>query len=252
MSLVALSLSLGFIVLALLLSLWLKLGLERDLVIATFRSAIQLLIVGYVLKAVFALQDPIFNLIMVMLMIGVATQNVVKRGKGLRGITWRILAALSLSEAVIQGFLIVFHIVPPTPQYVIPISGMIVGNSMIVAGLLLNRLQSEVATRKQEILLLLSLGGTPKQSIRHVLKEALRASMIPTIDSSKTIGLVQLPGMMTGQIIAGADPIQAVRYQLLIVFSLLAAAALTSIILGFLASPCLFNEHQQLVVGSSN
>jgi putative ABC transport system permease protein len=251
MSLFTLTLTLGFVMIAILLSVWQKLGLERDMVISTIRATVQLLIVGYILKAVFSLQDPIFILIMIALMVGVATQNAKKRGTGLRGITWRVLTAISISEVVTLGFLLVLHIVPPTPQFIIPISGMVIGNSMVIASLFLNRLQSEAKGRKPEILLLLSLGGTPKQSIRHVIKEAIRASMIPTVDSMKTIGLVQLPGMMTGQIIAGADPIQAVRYQLLIVFSLLAEAALTSMILGFLTYPCLFNEHQQLVMGES-
>lgn len=100
--------------------------------------------------------------------------------------------------------------------------------------------------RKEEILLVLSLGGTMKQSIFPILKQAIRTSLIPTIEGQKTIGLVQLPGMMTGQIIAGADPIQAVKLQLLIVFLILTAASLTAITLGFLVYPSRFNQNQQL------
>ncbi|MBX6395994.1 MAG: iron export ABC transporter permease subunit FetB [Alicyclobacillaceae bacterium] len=249
MSLLTLSFTLGFVALALGLSLWQKLGLERDIVVATVRATVQLLIVGYILQAVFALRGPVFILLMIALMLAVAAHNAAKRGVGVPGIVWRVLAALALTEAVIQGFLLLLGIVPPTPQYVIPISGMIIGNAMVAAGLFLNRLHSEAGARKGEILLLLSLGGTPKQAILPVLKSAVRASMIPTIDSTKTTGLVQLPGMMTGQIIAGADPVQAVRYQLLILFAILASAALTSIVLGFLTYAKLFNAHQQLVLG---
>ncbi|MEB3101421.1 ABC transporter permease [Ferviditalea candida] len=85
----------------------------------------------------------------------------------------------------------------------------------------------------------------------HYVKQSVRASMIPTIDNTKTMGLVQLPGMMTGLIIAGTDPIQAVRYQLLIVFSFLASAVMTSIVLGFISYPGLFNEYQQFVLAES-
>ncbi|WP_018130378.1 ABC transporter permease [Effusibacillus pohliae] len=252
MSLFTLALTLGFVLIAILLSIWQKLGLEKDMAISTVRATVQLLIVGYILKAVFSLQDPLFTLLMIALMIGVATQNAKQRGAGLKGIGWRVLVSISLAEAVTLGFLLLLQIVPPEPRYIIPISGMVIGNSMVIASLLLNRLQAEAKGRRQEILLVLSLGGTPGQSIRHVLKEAIRASMIPTIDSMKTTGLVQLPGMMTGQIIAGADPIQAVRYQLMILFAILAAAALTSIFLGFLAYPGFFNKHQQLVTGESD
>ncbi|MCF8566244.1 iron export ABC transporter permease subunit FetB [Alicyclobacillus tolerans] len=247
MSLFTLSLTLGFVALAMALSYALKLGLERDMLVATVRATIQLLIVGYVLKAVFDVKGPVLVSLMILLMLAAATQNARKRGAPLRGIAWRILVSIGITEAISLALLLGLHMIQPTPRYVIPISGMIIGNSMINGGLFLNRLKAETAQRKAEVLVLLALGGTPKQAIRDVLKASIRASMIPTIDSNKTIGLVQLPGMMTGLIIAGADPIDAVRYQLLIVFSIMAAAALTSILLGFLTYPVLFNEHQQLI-----
>lgn len=153
---------------------------------------------------------------------------------------------ISIVELITQGFLLGLQIVPATPQYVISISGMIIGNSMIIVNLFLNRLKGEVEMRKEEIQLVLSLGGSMKQSIYPILKQSIRSSLIPTIEGQKTIGLVQLPGMMTGQIIAGADPIQAVRFQLLIVFLIMSAASLTAIILGFLVYPVLFNKNQQL------
>lgn len=249
MSLLTLSFTLGFVLIGMVLSLWLKLGLERDMVIATVRSTIQLLVVGYILKTVFALNNPLFMGLMVVLMIGVATQNASKRGKSLSGtVWWRVLIALCVSEGVTQGLLLAMGVVPFTPRYVIPISGMIVGNSMIASSLLLNRLQSETVSHHTHVLAVLALGGTPRQSILPYVKEAIRASLIPTIDSTKTTGLVQLPGMMTGQIIAGADPIEAVRYQLLILFVLMAGCAIASITLGFLAYPSLFNREQQLVL----
>lgn len=251
MSFLTLSFSLGFVVISFLLSLWFRLGLERDIVIATIRSTIQLLIIGYVLKAVFHLNDPIFIVLLVALMIGVATQNASKRGKWLPHSWLRILIAILTTEVVTQGLLLGLHVIAPTPRYIIPISGIIVGNAMVSSGLLLNRLLSETTSHRQEIMTILALGGTPKQAVFPYLKQAVRASMIPTIDNTKTMGLVQLPGMMTGLIIAGADPIQAVRYQLLIVFAILASAVITSIVLGFLSYPGLFNEYQQFVLSKS-
>lgn len=250
MSLLTLSFTLGFVLIALGLSTWLKLGIQKDVVIATIRSAIQLLVVGFILKFVFGSHRVIFTLLMIVLMIAVATQNAGTRGKGIHGVVWKILASITLVEIVTQALMLGLHIIPFEPKYVIPISGMIVGNSMIVASLFLNRLQAESKSRRQEILVVLGLGGTPKQAIFDIVKRAIRASMIPTIDSTKTTGLVQLPGMMTGQIIAGADPIQAVRYQLLILFTIMASAAMTSICLAFLTYPSLFNRHQQFILRS--
>src|SRR5690625_4852904 len=124
---------------------------------------------------------------------------------------------------------------------------MIIGNSMVLSILFLNRFKAEIEAHHEKVELMLSLGATPKQAIHHQLIQAIKASMIPTIEAQKTMGLVQLPGMMSGQIIAGADPLQAVQFQLLILFLLLTTAATKSIILGFLAYPSLFNKQMQFL-----
>lgn len=246
MSLLAIILSFSFVIIAIFLSSAFRLGLGRDMIITCIRATIQLMIVGYILKMVFGFDNPFAVILMLILMITVAAKNAAKRGKGLPHLFWKIFLTIGIVEGITQGFLLGLHIVPATPEYIISISGMIIGNSMIIANLFLNRLKGEVEMRKEEIILVLSLGGTVKQSIFPILKQSIRSSLIPTIEGQKTIGLVQLPGMMTGQIIAGADPIQAVRLQLLIVFLIMSAASLTAIILGFLIYPSLFNQNQQL------
>ncbi len=163
-----------------------------------------------------------------------------KKGAGIRGITWKIASTLVVVEVVTQGVLLGFGIIPATAQYIIPISGMLIGNSMVLSILFLNRFTAEITSHQDEIELILSLGGTPKQAIHRQLISAIKASMIPTIESQKTIGLVQLPGMMSGQIIGGADPIQAVQFQLLIIFALLTTATLSSIMIGFFKLSCTF------------
>lgn len=246
MNLLTLLFSFSFVIIALFLSRAFKLGLGKDLLITSIRATIQLLIVGYILNKVFGFGHPLVIILMLLLMMTVAAKNAAKRGKGLPHIFWKILLTIAIVEAITQGFLLGLHIVPATPQYIISISGMIIGNSMVIANLFLNRLKGELEMRKEEVLLILSLGGSTKQSIYPILKQSIRSSLIPTIEGQRTIGLVQLPGMMTGQIIAGADPIVAVRLQLLIVFMIMSAASLTAIILGFLTYPGLFNRNQQL------
>ncbi|KOY81747.1 iron export ABC transporter permease subunit FetB [Lysinibacillus macroides] len=246
MTYTALSLTLIFVCIPLLLSKTLKLGLEKDTLIATVRSIVQLLAVGYILKFVFNANSYSYIFLMVALMIIVATLNARKKGAGIKGITWKIALTLVAIEIVTQGVLLGFHIVPATAQYIIPISGMLIGNSMVLSILFLNRFIAEITSHKNEMELILSLGGTPKQAIHRQLISAIKASMIPTIESQKTIGLVQLPGMMSGQIIGGADPIQAVQFQLLIIFALLTTATLSSIMIGFLSYPVLFNERMQI------
>ncbi|MEG0259697.1 MAG: iron export ABC transporter permease subunit FetB [Lysinibacillus sp.] len=252
MTYTSLSLTLIFVLIPLLLTKTLKLGLERDVIIATVRSIIQLLAVGFILTFVFEANGIIYILLMISLMIFAATLNARKKGKDIRGITWKIALTLLVVEVVTQGVLLGFGIIPATAQYIIPISGMLIGNSMILSILFLNRFAAEIDAYQDEIELILSLGGTPKQAIHRQLTNAIKASMIPTIESQKTIGLVQLPGMMSGQIIGGADPIQAVQFQILIIFALLTTAALSSILIGFLSYPALFNERMQALTHKSS
>lgn len=247
MTYTSLSLTLIFVLIPLVLSKTFKLGLEKDTIIATIRSIIQLLAVGYILNFVFDEGSIIYIFLMVALMIVAATLNARKKGKGIKGITWKIVFTLVMVEIVTQGVLLGFNIVPTTAQYIIPISGMLIGNSMVLSILFLNRFTAEITSHENEIELILSLGGTPKQAIHRQLINAIKASMIPTIESQKTIGLVQLPGMMSGQIIGGTDPIQAVQFQLLIIFALLTTATLSSIMIGFLSYPALFNARLQLL-----
>lgn len=247
MSYFTLSLTLIFVLIPLVLSKTFKLGLEKDAIIATIRSIIQLLAVGYVLKFVFDSSSLIYVFWMVTLMIVAATHNAQKKGVSIKGITSKVAVTLVFVEVLTQSILIGFNITPPTAQYIIPISGMVIGNSMVLSILFLNRFTAEVESHQDQTELILSLGGTPKQAIHRQLIQSIKASMIPTIESQKTVGLVQLPGMMSGQIIAGADPIQAVQFQLLIMFLLLTTASVTSIMLGFLSYPTLFNKRMQIL-----
>ncbi|KEO78878.1 iron export ABC transporter permease subunit FetB [Paenibacillus polymyxa] len=246
MTIVALILSLGFVFIAIVMSKSFKLGLDRDMIIATIRASVQLLAIGYVLHLIFGMQSYGFIVLFILLMITVASQNVARKGRFIPGLMWKSFLTLLCVEIVTQTFLIGLHIIPATARYMIPISGMIIGSSMILSSLLISRLKSEVLLRKPEIMLILALGGTPRQAIFPILKDCIRSSMIPTIEGQKTLGLVQLPGMMTGQIIAGANPIAAVRLQLLIVFTTMTSAILTSVLLSLFIYPALFNRQQQL------
>lgn len=248
MSLLALSFTLLFVMITMLVSVWQKLGLERDIAIGTIRSAVQLLLVGYVLQFVFNTKNVLLIALIVLFMLTIACLNAAKRGAGLRGIVWRVAAAIGTTELLMMGLLIGFGIIEATAQYIIPISGMTIGNAMVVAGLFLNQMKQEVEASKGEIEVLLSLGATAKQAMAGVTKRAVKSSMIPTIDGMKTVGLVQLPGMMTGMIIAGANPVDAVRYQILIVFAFASSAAVTSIILSLLSYRLWFTKDLRIQI----
>ncbi|WP_290783665.1 ABC transporter permease [Exiguobacterium sp. UBA6309] len=247
MSYLQLATSLIFILIPLVLARTLRLGLEKDILIATVRSIVQLLIIGYILTFVFESGSPVFMLLMILLMIGAATLNVIRKGDGIPGIQWIILFTLIAVEALTMGILLGLRIIPFEAQQVIPISGMVIGNCMILSLLFLNKFKDEVERSDEVIELILSLGGDAKTAIDTSLKGAIRTSMIPTIEAQKTMGLVQLPGMMSGLIIGGADPMEAVLYQLLILFLILTTAAMASVLVGFLSYRRLFNEKAQFI-----
>lgn len=247
MTFVELLTSLIFVAIPLGLALYLKLGLERDILIATVRSIVQLLVIGYVLTFVFESDSPVFMLLMILLMIGAATQNIIKKGDGIPGITWMIVITLITVESLTMGLMLGLGIIPFEPDQVIPISGMVIGNCMVLSLLFLNKFKDEVERSDEVIELILSMGGAPRTAIDRSLKNAIRTSMIPTIEAQKTMGLVQLPGMMSGLIIGGADPMEAVLYQLLILFLILTTATISAVMVGYLSYPRLFNQKLQFI-----
>lgn len=131
---------------------------------------------------------------------------------------------------------------------VIPIAGMIAGNAMVAVGLCYNNLGQRVISEQQQIQEKLSLGATPKQASAILIRDSIRAALIPTVDSAKTVGLVSLPGMMSGLIFAGIDPVKAIKYQIMVTFMLLSTASLSTIIACYLTYRKFYNSRHQLVV----
>lgn len=242
MSYLALSCTLIFIAVTMLISLRKKLGLEKDIWIGTIRATIQLLAIGYVLSFVFKQHKLWMLAAIVCVMITVAALHAAKRGKWFKHAVWKLLVCFAVVEAFVMLLLIGLQIIEPTAQYIIPLSGMTIGNAMVVAGLFLTQLKREGETGREELEMLLAFGANAKQSLQSLLQRSVRFSMIPTIDALKTVGLVQLPGMMTGMIIAGASPTEAVKYQLLILFCHAGAAALTAILMSMLFQGALLTK----------
>ncbi|MUT67153.1 iron export ABC transporter permease subunit FetB [Paenibacillus sp. NEAU-GSW1] len=247
MSNLALACTLVFVAVTVFLSIKQKLGLGKDIVIGTVRTAVQLLFIGYVLHYIFGTRNPIFIVLIILSMIGVAAWNAGSRAKQIRGLRLRIAIALACTEGLTMALLLGLSIIEPTPRYIIPISGIIIGSSMVVAGIYLNQMKRELEASRGEVETLLALGASAKQAIRGSVKRSVRSSMIPTIDSMKTVGLVQLPGMMTGMIVAGADPIEAVRYQMLIMFVLSSSAAITAMLLSRISYRLWFTNDLRLI-----
>ena len=208
-SLIDLLIALLFVGVTAMVSYWQGLGLERDIAIGTVRTFVQLLTVGFVLQRLFDASRWYWVVAALAVMTTVAGYNAMKRQSGAKQGLFAVMTAAIATGGAITLILVIGVVlrVRPwyQPQYVIPIAGMIIGNSMTGAALVVNRFNSELTLRRSEVEASLALGATAREAAAGSLRESLRAAMMPTINSMMTVGLVQLPGMMTGQIISGVS-----------------------------------------------
>ena len=228
------------------------LRLEKSIAVAAVRMLIQLALIGLVLKFIFAQTSPLWTLLLVLVMAGAAGVEVTARQhRRVKG--WQTLG-LSTGTLLFIGVAItalgVGVIIGPdpwyAPRYVLPILGMVLGNSMTAMSLVLDTFSEAVSRERASIEARLALGAHRGEAMRGVLQVSLRTGMMPILNSMATTGIVALPGMMTGQILAGADPIAAVKYQILIMFLIAAATALASFFGGLGAVLLLTDKRHRL------
>lgn len=234
-------------------SLVLRLGLERRLALAAVRTIVQLYIIGFVLKWVFQVDTPWALLPVIAVMILVAAREAVGRAGRrypramLDTFITLFLCGLLTTFVVTQ---VVIRVEPwYKPQYVIPLLGMILGNGLTGISLCMDILLERFSEHQALVEMELAHGATRWEAARGVLREAVRRGMIPIINSMMVVGLVSLPGMMTGQILAGNPPMQAVQYQIVVMFMIAAATSLGCIGAALLAYRRLFNADHQLLSG---
>ncbi|MEX9862713.1 iron export ABC transporter permease subunit FetB [Providencia manganoxydans] len=248
--------SLGFSIMLVLVAIFIshkeKLALEKDIIWSTLRAIIQLLIVGYILKYIFQVDHEILTIAMVMFICFNAAWNAKKRSKYIDKIFGTAFIAITSGTFLTLIILITSKAIAFTPMQVIPITGMIAGNAMIAVGLCFNNLGQRFNSQQQQIQEMLSLGATLKIASASIIRESIRASLIPTVDSAKTVGIVSLPGMMSGLIFAGVDPLEAVKYQIMVTFMLLATASLSTILAGYMTYIKFYNERHQLLINTLN
>ena len=206
------------------LSLALSLGLGRLLVIAVVRMVVQLVLLGLVLQFLLETVSPWLTLLAALVMIGFAGHEAVARiGRKYTG-AWAHgigTASVLVAATLITSFALTVQVQPEpwyNPRYAIPLLGMVLGNTMTGVSLGLNTLTATASRERVAIEAQLALGTTIWIALRPTLREAMRSGLIPIVNSMVATGLVAIPGMMTGQILAGASPESAIRYQLLVMF----------------------------------
>lgn len=245
-----LAIALGLMAMAIGLSRWQRLGLEGQLLWATLRTIVQLVGVGYVLNIIFALNHPLPVVGILLGMVTIATaaarQRIDPKLVGLFPYLWGAIFTSTLGVLLYVNLLI---IQPPawyTPQYLIPLAGIILGNAMNGASLAGERLVSTLRQQRLEIETHLSLGATPAQAVSTYRRQAVRSALIPTLNQMLMVGIVTLPGMITGQMLSGVNPLDAASYQILIMLMVALANLLTSLLVTYGIYRQFFNAQAQL------
>jgi putative ABC transport system permease protein len=219
-------------------SLAFRLGLERQLAVVTLRMVVQLAAVGFVLKLVFTQTSPLWSFGLALVMIVAAGYESVARGEtriaglwsyGLGGSTLMLVGVLATLFAV-------GGVIGPepwyTPRYLLPILGMVLGNTLTGVSLVLETIGQSVRRERAAIEAQLALGATRFEALHDLMRRALRTGMMPILNGMAASGIVSLPGMMTGQILAGTDPVEATKYQIMIMFLLAGATAAGVVLAG--------------------
>ena len=240
----------GLVLMAGAISIALRLGLHKTLAIATIRTVVQLIMLGFILRWLFSIDDPvILSLVLGAMMTSAGFAAVARSERGFAGVHARAILTLfitgTLTTFTVTG--VVIGVEPwHDPQYVIPLMGMVLGNSLTGISLCLDSLLERLSERADEVEMALSFGATAREAIAEPMRHATRRGMIPIINAMMIVGIVSLPGVMTGQILAGADPMEAVKYQLVVMFMLAASNAIGCVLLSLFVFKRLFNDKHQL------
>jgi len=247
-----LALAAAFVLAASGLSLWLRLGIHRQMLWAALRMVIQLSLIGLLLRAVFAAASPAATLGIVFLMVAAAAREVAARPKqrlrngGLYAIGALVVGVSSIATVLLALLTAIQPHPWYDPRYAIALVGIVLGSVLNSASLGLDSFLGSVAAMRPAIEARLALGGSMREALDPLMRDAIRRGMIPVINQMTAAGIITLPGIMTGQLLAGMDPLEAVKYQILLLFLLTGASALAAVAGVYLAARAVTDDRQRL------
>ncbi|MGV8145323.1 MAG: ABC transporter permease [Alkaliphilus sp.] len=223
-----------------------KIHLEKEIIIGIMRAIVQLSLIGLVLTYVFEIDNRIVTTVILLVMVYNASRVAAKRGKNKEELKVIAFFSILTGATITMSVLLITGAIEYVPSQVIPVSGMVVGNAMVALGLTFKQIHGNYATNFYEIEIKLALGATERVASIHLIRDSIRTGMQPIVDSMQTLGIVQLPGMMTGLILAGQSPVLAIKYQIMVTFMLVSAVAITTSIGAFATYRKYFTEEKQL------
>ncbi len=209
---------------------WWRIPVAKEMALGSVRSFIQLLAVGYALEVIFDLESLWLIALAILIMMTVGAHAASGRVKQVRHVFPITFSAMIFGSLVTLATMLVLNIIPLEARYVIPLAGMIISNSMNASALTIDRLASDLKSNRLAIETALSLGKNWREASCHFQQKAVRTGMISILNFMKTVGIVALPGAMTGMILGGAEPLEAVLLQVIVGYMLLSAVTITSIV----------------------
>ncbi|HCV3747152.1 TPA: iron export ABC transporter permease subunit FetB [Staphylococcus aureus] len=253
MSNTALGLTALLLVIPIIISYKEGLHIIKDLIVATLRAVVQLIILGFLLHYIFKINDKWLLILCVLVIIINASWNTISRASPvMHHVFWISFLAIFIGTALPLTGTIATGAIQFTANEVIPIGGMLANNGLIAINLAYQNLDRAFVQDGTNIESKLSLAATPKLASKGAIRESIRLAIVPTIDSVKTYGLVSIPGMMTGLIIGGVPPLQAIKFQLLVVFIHTTATIMSALIATYLSYGQFFNARHQLVARNTD
>jgi putative ABC transport system permease protein len=237
----------SLVLISLLFSYYQRLKLEKEIIIGVIRAIVQLVLVGYLLNYIFGLKNPMFTSLLLLFMTFNAAINAAKRGKEIRNGLLISFIAIFLGTFITLSILVLSGAIKYEAYQMIPVGGMIISNAMVALGLCYRHMTTDYKNKREEVETKLSLGADVLVASKEIIRESIKTGMLPTIDSTKTLGIVSLPGMMTGLILAGKSPVDAVRFQIMVTFMLLSTTTIASFVACYLAYGKFFNKRKQLI-----
>lgn len=242
MSTLSLLFSFALVLIGLAINYKEELGLGKDIIIGIVRMIVQLFVVSFVLNYIFGLDNKFATLLVVSFMSLNAAYNASLRGKDIPNAFRISIISIIGGVAISLILLVLTGAISFTAQQMIPITGMLGGNAMNIIGLSFRNLKLSLSDNKQKVEEKLALGANVKDASKEIMKEAIKGATQPTVDTTKTVGLVALPGMMSGMMIAGVDPLMAIKYQIMVYFMLIATAMVTAVLAVYQATPYFYED----------
>jgi len=225
-----------------------KLDLEKEIIFSMIRAIVQLLIVGYLLNFIFGLEKPIFTIILIIVMVFNAALNTRKKKEIIENQLFISFISILIGTSITLGVLVLSKAIKFIPSEIIPVAGMVVSNSMVALSLAYKNLINSYKNNGTAVEIKLALGANTKDASQDIIRESIKLSIMPSIDSAKTLGIVSLPGMMTGLILGGASPLLAVKFQIMVTFMMVSSTSFSVMMATYLSYKKFFNDRKQIKI----